>query len=79
MEPKDVKMTYQTKRAKEKLAMQSLKRSKRNDKIGAYGLLVGILLIFSSADAFALEPIPHPPIDDGTGTTITWEGERVEK
>ena len=42
----------------------------------------GALLVLASGFyncANALEFIEHKPINDGTGTTITFEGERVEK
>ena len=39
-------------------------------------ILIGSVLLSSAS---ALEMKKHKKIDDGTGTTITFEGKRVEK
>ncbi len=71
-------LTYQQKYKQAK----QLKLRKRDDKIGATGLLVALLLVLTTGafnDANALEFKKHAPINDGTDTEINWEGERVEK
>ena len=71
-------LTYQMKYKQAK----QLQARKRDDKIGATGLLVALLLILTTGaftDANALEFKKHAPINDRTGTDITFEGERVEK